>query len=427
MTMNGENNITRFYLSNYNTADSANIKTSGTLDQLVAGDIAFVTLQNTIMDLSTNTALHKPSLAKKFRIAVKETSEDKYRLTDVIEYDNFISNTVVSGSAPQERVTYLGYNGTDGNLDDPSTIGDYVIHVELKSKLKATGDYPLFKVGAYRSLSSDTPKELATGLVISLNKMFERESKFEQFVRIERVANGTFGTTVSNVQVNKGSKYVYKTSHSIAVGSIVRFGYSSTSTTDPVYIVTESNTNDFVLDTPYQGENSTTIECFVNTVAPTLWGIKFVGVPRKFDERKKFPYQKADWNIQLSGDFVSTPNRVKQNYLEGKGTYEELAQMEYDLRLNEVLPQVINIPVIIPYKCASALGGKQVTSDKDGVVKIADGTTSVTPSYNYFICKWKTANYGNQITNPVYAEKVIVIATGYTSTTADSLLTDIVI
>lgn len=228
-------------------------------------------------------------------------------------------------TAKAEQISYVGFDATTsvGSIDVINS-NDYIVRITDKNST-TYGTKGIDKIGAYTSDSTATQLEVATGLAKSLRENFERVTPKPLIV--ERVSNGTFGTTVSNVTLTNGSTTVTKTAHGISAGAIVRFYATTDNVLGAVYVVASVTANTFELDIPYQGASSTTLECFVNTVAPTAYGIRLTGQANPFSvESREYVVNRFDVAIVNGGTTtITTPTKA----FEGHGVYEQVAALEY--------------------------------------------------------------------------------------------------
>jgi len=126
----------------------------------------------------------------------------------------------------KEQITFVGYNGTEGNLDEDEDDKGTTFNLSLRMS-HTQGMYnntPMIKSVPYRLLSGDDNEErqsnLAKGLTESFTRQFRRDP--DQLLRCERTADGTDATITAAsdgnlIKVTKGSKKV--TVHSCTDGA----------------------------------------------------------------------------------------------------------------------------------------------------------------------------------------------------------------
>jgi hypothetical protein len=123
----------------------------------------------------------------------------------------------------------------------------------------------------------------------------------------------------------------------MVVGDYLRFG---TGVTDPMYKITAIDTtaNTLTLDQPYQGVsalfNDTGLEKVAAATAATAdFGLKLTGLPGDFVVGL-YEYRKISFNVLLNDTFGGTLNTTSTVASKGKGTYNEIAELEWFLKGN---------------------------------------------------------------------------------------------
>lgn len=258
------------------------------------------------------------------------------RRSDVIKRDNVKSIKVKAYAAPTEQISYIGYNGTSGDLEAINS-NNYIVRLNF-----TTGDrsqeFPMQRIlhGLYVSDSTATKLEVANGVTKNLNA--QARKRFENDVKAEVVlSDGGSADQVDNLYTgNKGSVTVSITDVSAnglpvyVSGDYFRIG---TSVTSPVYLVTSAVTTGttmvLTLDQPLLqtinavAGNTTERITAANAAASTV-GIKLTGIARTFDLRRKVEYSKSKWETVLTNFGSATVTSAQASYL-GTGTYEQVA------------------------------------------------------------------------------------------------------
>jgi hypothetical protein len=125
-------------------------------------------------------------------------------------------------TAPTEQVSYIGYNGSAGSLDVIDNT-NFIVNIQLKD---ATRGSVYQKFGAYRSVTSATQVQIATGLTQSLIRQFANEPV--SYITFSRVSNGSVAAFTGSSTLNK---------------------FTKGSTTVKVYTVTADGTGTFTAST----------------------------------------------------------------------------------------------------------------------------------------------------------------------------------
>ena len=407
---------TKMQISNQSGSGLTNNTNAAGLDSLTSDEVTLIVdIDNsgtnafgTYVDGSTV----KPSVVNKVKIVTKH-ADGTLKLSDTITVANItkLKNTLTTNA--NEKVSYIGYNTNVGTIEAVTAAAtDMIIRFELLSQGHSTPGYPFYKDAAYRTvIGSESAGTVSAGLVKSCIENFDREKTNEQFMMFERVANGTYGTSTTSSSVINNSKIVSGFGLGTSVNTItstltgttqginvpVRIGGSSATTT-PVYLATYVDANTISLDVPYQGTTATT-NVYVQSVEPTLWGIKCTGVPRKWSNAlpTKFKYQKADWNTQLGDNFLTTTVTNTTGYSLGAGTRQQIADLEYELQLNEKMAIVAPAAPQIIFSRNTNLGGTSDVHNNTGY-------------YDLLEVEWYDDNTTNLVGPPNRAYKKFILA-----------------
>jgi hypothetical protein len=127
------------------------------------------------------------------------------RVGDELMYSPFFkvgdATCKLSGyTAPAEQVSYIGYNGSAGSLDVIDST-NFVVNVHL---VDATRGNIYQKFGAYKSVTSATQVQIATGLVNSLIRQFAVEPI--SYIRFSRTSNGSVAVFTGSSTITKFTK-----------------------------------------------------------------------------------------------------------------------------------------------------------------------------------------------------------------------------
>ena len=252
-------------------------------ETLKAGEIAVFTESGTLV-----TASSAPSQTK-IRLIQGRGSKPAL-ISDVINKELVRTAKGSVGAAPQSQITYVGYNGTSGELDEANDTTFYV-RVQLNEFLLGNGVNCL-KHGVYKSPSTgNTQYKTALWLTDSLIKNFSRDA--ERVVKFERVNSGatvaSTGTGAITATYNSNVVVAGTDADAVAVvGDFIRFGTAKTS---PVYKIIAISGDNITLDAKYQGESEVFAEVgyeFVKVEGD--WGLKMTGLQVRTDVGRFNPY-----------------------------------------------------------------------------------------------------------------------------------------
>ena len=320
---------------------------AGTIADLTAGECNVASPNGVLIDGYSNVAA-----GAKYVIAALGVSSGILQVSDPIIKGSEVAAYYTAYAASQGQIDYIGYNGTSGSIEVFNS-NVYTIRMFLRDNTTASFKRDEIKEGFYKSDATATEAEVAAGLVKSLIANFSREA--EPVVLFERVNSGTsIATSAGVITFTKGSKYVswpedgnnndagkYDTDgSSVAVGDYIRVGHATTKTY-PVYkvaAITGAATTTIVLelDVPYQGTSEAIAAASVG-VLPTAnlgtFGIKMTGQKRAFVKGVFNADSYLTWDTILQ-DFGSTVVTKSQAASKGVGTYEWVAEKEFEFQMN---------------------------------------------------------------------------------------------
>lgn len=334
-----------------------NIATSReTRDSLVAGMIGVFLVGSTVGKTDALAA------GNKFQVVYKRT-DGAIISSPVIEYNNIISKNATTYVADTERIRALGFNGTTGSIDVTNS-EDYVVHYNWYDDTKTFSRGKPVKFIAYRSSTAATQVEIANGLAKSVVQNNSKEIypviKVDLLINSAGIANAaTAGADFTHLKFTKGSKYVVGVDSSgvemlgsdelidtIVAGDYLRAGTAVTDTMYKITAVTNGTGTTpngtaliITLDYAYQGTTAliavgSTEYVAAATAATADAGIKLTAQSMPFDPGKKV-YSKVEFKFWKVGEgFGSTTVSELAAPSKGKGTYKEIAEVEWFLRGN---------------------------------------------------------------------------------------------
>ena len=155
-----------------------------------------------------------------------------------------------------------------------------------------------------------------------------------------QIAAGANAGLISAVAYGNAIKFVNTTSGTTIafvdteVGTLAMLGHTAATfqgnmTTTPVYTVTAYTANTITLDIPYQSVTAADVDCFVQTVAPTSWGVKLTGRSRTSSfVVGKVSYSQPSWEVFIE-DFGATTITNSITAVLGTGTGYQVAELEH--------------------------------------------------------------------------------------------------
>lgn len=285
--------------------------------------------------------------------------------SDLIKQGNILAVKPVIYGAAAEQVSYIGYNGTSGAIEVANS-KLYVIRTSLQ-ETDITGQGQQWILNApYKSDASATQLEVSLGLVQQLSRLFRRQAVPPiEATMVSDVAYAATAKMAHDCTIVKGEYYItvgtnsqYNTSVELVVGDYVRINHVSTTTgcavTNQIYKVTElTSATVFKVDRPVEAPSGTyptlisgankggrvTVLTAAKMAASTQLGIKLTGLARTFSVGKT-PYSKVSFLVGLdsASSFGNTPVTYSTKMSLGQGTYEAIAELEWNLLGNDGNP-----------------------------------------------------------------------------------------
>lgn len=311
-----------------------------TRDDLIAGQIGVFKVGS---KTATTSAL---SAGERFQIVYKRVDGALIE-SPVINYSHIKDKTAEgTPAAAVQNVLYIGYNGTSGSIA-VSNNENYVVHYTWDDFTKSTGIGKPVKFTAYKSSASATQVEIADGLALNLNDNSKREQPYPVAIADVIINNaGAVITGTGNITAEKGSKYMTAATDAdavIAAGDYLRLGTAAGATTsDPVYKVVSvgSGAGSVIqVDRDFTGTSATYTEANCDyiasaTAASAAAGVLITAGVQPFDPGKR-KYAQTKIEFWLIGDGLgATDIDTLTEPSKGKGTYEEIAEIEWFLRGN---------------------------------------------------------------------------------------------
>ena len=322
---------------------------------LADGEVAVVNSHNIVLSAST---VLTDDLVAQFGIRVVQRSGSELIYSDFIKQNNIVGYKGQTDDAGQEQITYIGYDGSSGSINAANS-KLYVVRISLE-EMDVTGQGQAMILNApYKSDASATQLEVATGVAKALANALNRQTV--KPIKAELIANVAYAATqafANTCTVVKGGEHVtcatstdYNTNVDLAVGDYVRFSGAPSTTgclvSDGIYKVIElTSATQFKVDRPVEVASQTFTAALVGaTVLPAAdmasanLGIKLTGIERSFI-LPKYRYSKVRFHVGLDSatSFANTAVNYSQNAKLGYGTYEQIAQLEWDLLGNEGNP-----------------------------------------------------------------------------------------
>lgn len=299
-----------------NTLDSANASF------LVDGEIVVLDENDQVMAAGTTYAQSRYIRIVQRSGATASTAQVVQSAR--IDGANVIQFRGLTYSAPQEQISYIGYDGAAGSIDDTQTT-DYVLRVTMKHNKDVWSQTPNTSISRFTPNSTTNQTDIIDSFATDLSA----NAYLTEQVSIERLSDNAGVAEVPTATAAKGSKSVTLTATSATIVAGIYLRMDGGATTDAVYKIASITGTDVTLDQPYQGTSGSgkVLESITAALGDASnMGLKFTGLEQSFDVLK-FHYVKVKFEFQLSGFGTSTVN-YSQASLPGSGVYEQISELE---------------------------------------------------------------------------------------------------
>lgn len=286
-------------------------------------------------------------------VASIKDADGNVKSTPFIKYNNILSKSAKTYTAPTQKKVYVGYNGASGALAVGNSL-TYILRVVLKDNTATFFEHPLYEMADFNSDASATQEEIALGLIDNMVKNFTSTKPHKVTVVQPSLINSSAVTVandlVNNATVVQGSKAVTVataitwggTPTTLLVGDYLRIGGvgAGTALTSSVYKITAINSLVLTLDRPvieasgtYAAATSDIEVIAAATAAAANYGIGIAGLALPF-KVGMVKYEVVDFEVLLNDSFGATPLTVATTPSKGTGTYQEVAELEWFLKGN---------------------------------------------------------------------------------------------
>lgn len=279
----------------------------------------------------------------KFRVVFKDVTGEIIQ-SPVIEYSRIKSKNATDFADSTVQKTAIGFNGTSGAIAVANS-AIYDIHVVRRDWSKTWGEHGSFKLAAaYKSTSAATQQEIADALVLNCAKSFylEKAKSGVEVTKVERLSDAAGVDASGAVTVGRYNTHVvFAVAPNAVVGDYIRIGSvgGGTNLSHSVYKVTGVDGNIVSLDKQVTSPDGTYGIADVDIITGAAAAAGDFGIVLESSEVKFVPglfkFQNVTFDVHLSEAFGTTPITELELPGKGSGTYEEVAEMEWELRNNQ--------------------------------------------------------------------------------------------
>ena len=262
----------------------------------------------------------------------------------------FIKSSPIDGSftshyegkatvAPSEKVTFLGYDGTNGVGINADADTEYRLRTRILDDNRPHGQRATLSDVNYSTGTATTAGELASAIACLYTTTEYGFNFIGDLVKLERVSDGTFAALSATASVVKKSKFVISTGHGLTDTGYIRIG--GTTTTTPVYGFKVVDANTLELDVPYQGvTNGAMLAANIGGLSTiTKWGFKQTGLAQdsRVSRAANEPLDEYQW-IEFVSAFTDADDLATSQYSAieyvsaeanpGQGFWKQVADQE---------------------------------------------------------------------------------------------------
>ena len=242
-----------------------------------------------------------------------------------IDGRNVVSFTGQSFSPSQVQIYRIGYVGSGAEDIDAIDSNAYRLRIQYKHDKEIWSQQSQIKSYYYTSDASATSEEVARNFAVQIGNDTSSDVLAERRCNDAGVAlSGTLTVTNNSRSVTSSAAEA-----NAVVGAYLRIG--GTAITDPVYRITERiSSTSFTIDERYQRASATTVAGETITAAlatAALFGIQLEGKALTFTVGK-FKYNQVAFDLALTNFGTTVITEVQESLL-GRGTFEQIAELEY--------------------------------------------------------------------------------------------------
>lgn len=257
--------------------------------------------------------------------------------------------------ARREQISYLGYNATSGSLDAANSTY-YSVRLVLDHTFGMLNNSPLMLTIPYKSDSSATQSEVASGLAVAATNVLDRQAF--KALKVERVNSGdvanALGTATASV-VYGGNTILFSEDMTalVVAGTILRLGgLGATNKTFPCYVVTGHDSGAaaariYTLDQKYQGATNATLAAnLIESVTEGNWGLKFTGISvtdANFNPITDEPFV-SKFTVEPGEAFETAVVTTSVTPFLGFGTYQQVSALEVYTQFQNKRPAISAYP-----------------------------------------------------------------------------------
>lgn len=314
--------------------------------------------QVVILDSSDNVMTPGTTVSQSpyFRIVAREgatASTAKLNYSARMRGVDLLQATYKAYSAPVEQISYVGYNGTTGSIDNTGTdylltvVNDWDDQMWSQQKNRTVYDYTSTaptQLTIAKSFSYQVNQAGFNSTLLGTGPWIKAEMLNDSTTASNltgsptiTIVNGSDVATFSNTVATNG----------LAVGDILRIGGNAASTTTAVYYVSAVPSTDssltssqVKLHTYYQGVSQAATAMgtgYDRVTGATNYGLRFTGLALTWGipPYSDFKYKKVSFHLELLGFGTTVKSDPSTTPSKGNGSGYEVSEWEYFAMGNE--------------------------------------------------------------------------------------------
>ena len=324
------NNNFKVFVAN---VDTANTVTGADLSSITAGEIVAIGDNDIALDnsspISTSTVT-SIKFAQKTSTGITHFS-DRFKVKDIVAMSYKIY------TAPVEQITYVGWNGTSGNIQ-AIDYNEYILSLIYKHDDMMWSEQINIKPYLVTTESGATASVVACNVAKGVNE--DSYSKVKAEAVCSTAGTELLGAADTVLGYDGSDKLVITEvggatiTYAATVGDFIRIG---TAVTDPVYRITSgaltaADGGTLTLDRPLSADVSGTATGIIEyiTAAEGLaasWGVKFTGIALDWVAKGVFPYKQVSFDVTLKGFGTTTQSTTGPT--QPMGYYKQVSDLEW--------------------------------------------------------------------------------------------------
>jgi len=326
---NGNNQLYAFIAAYQETSSIPSAGTVVTNANMPDGTVAVVDTENKVLSSLPSTGKVK---------IVQSMGSDKPLIHGPFMDVTELTITSANYIAPQEQISYIGWNGTSGTLPAENSTSFYLFiekedNDEMNRSNQQNGIHAQFKTSA--SSSAEEWAFLGANTLFK-NTLFEvpNPDGGARYIRVMAVTDGTHtqatdGSSAVTAAVTFNSKTVeIGDANDVSVDDIISFG--STAGAQDTYKIAAISGTTITMNAPFRGASDAA--AVLNVVSGNSnYGVRVAGVAGPYDPVADRLYYKNRFILKAlsEGEAIDADTTTTQAASEGRGSWQDVGEKEF--------------------------------------------------------------------------------------------------